>query len=108
MAITILPAIISILDLWFGAALRRLYERARVLVMLIAEYILDKILVPLITFMHDRGIFEVMGYSLGCQLITEASWMDNTQSMSLMICLTGMVIIKGMVVYSSELHSRKI
>lgn len=34
--------------------------------------------------------------------------MDNTQFMSLMICLTGMVIIKGMVVYSSVLHSRKI
>ena len=60
----------------FGKILRELFDILIKKIMAIADWILKKIIMRAITFLHEWGIFEVLGYILCFEMIYEGSKLD--------------------------------
>jgi len=71
-------------------------------------WVAKEVLLPLATFMHNWGIFELFFYLLCFQLTLEGSQMDITEQFAFMLALMGFIFLVGVISYSTLLHTKRI
>ena len=74
----------------------------------ILEWIIRKIIMRCITFMHEWGIFEVLGYILCFELIYEGSKLDIEEHLGFGVAFSGLAFVIPMWTYSKSLHTRSL
>jgi len=64
-------------------------------------WVAKEVLLPLITFIHNWGIFELLFYMLCFQLTLEGSQMEITEKFGFMLALMAFIFLGGVIFYST-------
>ena len=71
-------------------------------------WFINSVILPILTFCHNRGVFEVLGYIACFEMIYEGQRLDNDEYLGFMLSLTGLIFVLLMAVYSMKLNTKKL
>ena len=92
----------------FGPCLTRFFKKLGRVIKKVLTWIFKKIVIPLVTFLHNWGFIELGIYMLTFQLVFEGSKMDITEQLGFMITLFGLFFTVLAMFYSMILHVSKL
>jgi hypothetical protein len=90
----------------FGKIIRDFLDFVYRKIKAILEWILRKIIIRIITNLHEWGIFEVLAYVSVFEMIYEGSKLDKRDNLGLMLAVTGIALAIPVWAYSKSLHTR--